>query len=65
IDQCPQQPKALSWNGKMKTQPPQFDYKLCIRCFCCQEVCPHKAIDSYTPLLRRIVDKVYTNIYGA
>ena len=65
IDQCPQKPKALSWNGKMKTQPPQFDYKLCIRCFCCQEVCPHKAIDSYTPLLRRIVDKVYTNIYGA
>jgi len=63
VDQCPQMPKALSWDKKAG-KIPEFDYSLCIRCFCCQEVCPHKAIGAYVPLVRRLVDKVYTLIYG-
>jgi len=64
VDQCPQMPKALSWNKKAG-KPPEFDYGLCIRCFCCQEVCPFKAIDVHVPLVRRFVDKIYTILYGA
>ena len=29
-------------NGRRN--PPVYDYKKCIRCFCCQEMCPHQAI---------------------
>ena len=27
-----------------KGKPPVYDYRKCIRCFCCQEMCPKKAI---------------------
>ena len=27
-----------------RKQPPVYNYHKCIRCFCCQEMCPHKAI---------------------
>ena len=30
-------------------------YKDCIRCYCCQEACPHKAITLSKPLVERIV----------
>jgi len=65
VDQCPQKPKALSWRKNNKNKSPEFNYAQCIRCFCCQEVCPHRAIDAYVPLLRRIVDVGYKIIYGA
>lgn len=40
---CPVEGKALGFkNGK--DSPPVYNYRKCIRCFCCQEVCPHKAI---------------------
>lgn len=43
VDSCPVEGKALSFaNGR--NQPPVYNYKKCIRCFCCQEMCPHKAI---------------------
>ncbi|NLJ49045.1 MAG: DUF362 domain-containing protein [Candidatus Atribacteria bacterium] len=35
-------PKALYW--KEKSRIPQHNYKYCIRCYCCQELCPHGAI---------------------
>ncbi|MHB8280989.1 MAG: 4Fe-4S binding protein [Candidatus Humimicrobiaceae bacterium] len=35
-----------------------FDYKKCIRCFCCSEVCPEGAIDNkYTFLGNLIVNR--------
>ena len=40
---CPVPGKALSFrNGK--DRPPVYDRKKCIRCYCCQEMCPQKAI---------------------
>jgi len=44
IDICPISPKALSWPGGDESMPPEYDYSRCIRCFCCQELCPHGAI---------------------
>ena len=44
IDACPVSPKAIDWRDGDRTQPPEYDYSRCIRCFCCQELCPHGAI---------------------
>ena len=44
IDMCPVSPKAVGWRDNDETQPPEYDYSRCIRCFCCQEFCPHGAI---------------------
>ncbi len=33
---------------------PTFDYKKCIRCYCCHELCPQNAIEIHTPFLARI-----------
>jgi uncharacterized protein (DUF362 family)/NAD-dependent dihydropyrimidine dehydrogenase PreA subunit len=32
----------------------QFDYELCIRCYCCLEMCPHGAIRAKEPVLGRL-----------
>ncbi|RKX81744.1 MAG: hypothetical protein DRP57_11400 [Spirochaetes bacterium] len=48
---CPVTPKALSQN---KGEVPQYNYNLCIRCYCCQETCPEGAISIKTPLLGKI-----------
>ena len=43
VEACPVEGKALQFkNGRRK--PPVYNYHKCIRCFCCQEMCPHKAI---------------------
>ncbi|MCL2165910.1 MAG: DUF362 domain-containing protein [Clostridiales bacterium] len=44
IDMCPVSPKALGWRDNDQTQAPAYDYSRCIRCFCCQELCPHGAV---------------------
>lgn len=44
VNTCPVEEKALSFKSEKKIQVPSFDYKKCIRCFCCQEMCPHRAI---------------------
>jgi uncharacterized protein (DUF362 family)/Pyruvate/2-oxoacid:ferredoxin oxidoreductase delta subunit len=44
IDTCPISPKALAWPDGDDSLPPAYDYSRCIRCFCCQELCPHAAI---------------------
>jgi len=36
---------------------PSIDYKKCIQCFCCHELCPHKAIDLRKSLAVRLVDR--------
>jgi uncharacterized protein (DUF362 family)/Pyruvate/2-oxoacid:ferredoxin oxidoreductase delta subunit len=43
VQACPVEGKALTFANGRKN-PPAYDYKKCIRCFCCQEMCPHKAI---------------------
>lgn len=43
VEACPVDGKAISFkNGR--GEPPVYDYRKCIKCFCCQEMCPHKAI---------------------
>ena len=49
IDVCPISPKALSWRGAEKENPPVYDYDRCIRCYCCQELCRHGAISIVEP----------------
>jgi Pyruvate/2-oxoacid:ferredoxin oxidoreductase delta subunit len=49
---CPAAPKAIS---KRKNLPPLFHYHTCIRCFCCQEICPQKAIKIKPSLLSFIL----------
>jgi formate hydrogenlyase subunit 6/NADH:ubiquinone oxidoreductase subunit I len=50
---CPVVPKVVDWR-KGKQQPPTYDYDRCIRCYCCQELCPEKAIRVHIPWLRRL-----------
>jgi uncharacterized protein (DUF362 family)/NAD-dependent dihydropyrimidine dehydrogenase PreA subunit len=40
---------------KMNNRRPYADLSKCIRCFCCQELCPQKAITIKTPLLNKII----------
>ncbi|MDD7739558.1 MAG: DUF362 domain-containing protein [Fusicatenibacter sp.] len=43
VESCPVDQKAIRFeNGR--DHPPVYDYKKCIGCFCCQEMCPHQAI---------------------
>ncbi len=57
VDICPVTPKALSFREGKGNLPPIYDYDLCIRCYCCQETCPHDAITVKTPLLGRILSQ--------
>jgi len=54
VDHCPVEPKAVSWHTEHKDNPPTYKYGRCIRCFCCQELCPEGAIDVRETLLGRI-----------
>ena len=42
---CP--PKVIT----MTNRRPQVELQSCIRCFCCHELCPHKAVDIKRPML--------------
>ncbi|KAF0207159.1 MAG: hypothetical protein FD171_1922 [Actinobacteria bacterium] len=54
VSVCPVDPKAVDWaNGK--GVPPVHDYGRCIRCYCCQELCPERAIDVRVPPLGRFL----------
>lgn len=43
VSSCPVEGKALRFQDG-KEHPPVYDYRKCIRCFCCQEMCPYGAI---------------------
>lgn len=47
---CP--PKVIKTN---KDNEPIIDYKDCIRCFCCQELCNHNAIKIHRNILSRML----------
>ncbi|RPI03187.1 MAG: DUF362 domain-containing protein [Calditrichaeota bacterium] len=57
VSACPVVPKALSWMDENKKMPPQYTYSRCIRCFCCQEMCPEGAIEIETPPLGRLFNR--------
>ncbi len=58
INHCPVKPVGIKW-GKKKLPYPIYDYNYCIRCYCCQEVCPNGAIEIKTPFLRKILDRMF------
>ncbi|MGD8244241.1 MAG: DUF362 domain-containing protein [Anaerolineae bacterium] len=54
VEACPVPHKAVRFdNGRRR--PPEYHYDLCIRCYCCHEMCPERAIEKRTPLLGRIL----------
>jgi Pyruvate/2-oxoacid:ferredoxin oxidoreductase delta subunit len=44
VQACPVEPKAVDWHDGNKKHPPSYKYLRCIRCYCCQEICPEGAI---------------------
>ena len=54
IKACPVKPPAVNWRESDKSIAPVYQYNKCIRCFCCQELCPEGAVKINQPLLRRI-----------
>ncbi|WP_370840526.1 4Fe-4S binding protein [Megamonas funiformis] len=38
-----------------------IDYQKCIRCYCCQELCPHQAVDLKDGLILSLLK--YIGIY--
>jgi uncharacterized protein (DUF362 family)/Pyruvate/2-oxoacid:ferredoxin oxidoreductase delta subunit len=54
VNMCPTEPKSVDWPGKERSGPPSHNYRTCIRCYCCQEVCPEGAINLRAPLVRRL-----------
>ncbi|MBN1130624.1 MAG: DUF362 domain-containing protein [Chitinispirillaceae bacterium] len=59
IQVCPVDPKAVNWRTPSATArkkaPPRYDYRRCIRCFCCHEMCPSRAIVIKRPLAGRLL----------
>lgn len=55
VTHCPPHAMSLSNDGV------QIDYGLCIRCFCCQELCPHNAIKTRQGLLLRLSEFFHGN----
>jgi ferredoxin len=43
IKACPVEPKAIYFDEE--SNKIRYTYGKCIRCFCCQELCPHAAIE--------------------
>lgn len=54
INLCPVEPKAVDHHDGNKSEIPTHKYGRCIRCYCCQEVCPEGAIEIKKPLLGKI-----------
>jgi uncharacterized protein (DUF362 family)/Pyruvate/2-oxoacid:ferredoxin oxidoreductase delta subunit len=61
---CPIAPKALSWKKNDKKDPPRYNYLRCIRCFCCQEICPSKAIKTGNSVAGVIFAKILHPLSG-
>ncbi|MFC2014773.1 DUF362 domain-containing protein [Chloroflexota bacterium] len=55
VKQCPVNPKAVNWFGEDKSRPPTHKYDRCIRCYCCQELCPEEAINVKETILSRVI----------
>ena len=44
VQACPVRPKAVDWHDGNRKRSPSYKYLRCIRCYCCQEICPEGAI---------------------
>jgi len=53
VEACPVPDKALRFEDEGRV--PTYHYDLCIRCYCCHEMCPQRAIEKRTPLLGKIL----------
>ena len=53
VTHCPPQAMTMSKRGVT------IDYARCIRCFCCQELCPHAAIATRQGVLLRLSDFIH------
>ncbi len=51
---CPVEGKAVNWLNGDKTKAPVYDYSICIKCYCCQEMCPESAIYLKEPLIIKV-----------
>lgn len=56
VNSCPVDGGALHFRKKGK--PPVYDYKKCIECYCCQEMCPKKAIYAYQNPIVKAISKI-------
>lgn len=52
---CSVDPKAVDWHSADRSGHPTYDYNRCVRCFCCQEMCPEGAITIRDSLLGRLL----------
>lgn len=62
VQVCPTDPKSVDWlvrtDGAIdRARPPKHHYATCIRCYCCQELCPESAIVIKTPWLGRLIPR--------
>ena len=57
VNMCPVIPKAVNWHDGDKRKTPTHIYKGCIRCYCCQELCPESAITVKSPFIRKIFSR--------
>lgn len=54
---CPATPKAVGFDDG-RNAPPHYTYTRCIRCYCCQEMCPEEAITIETPILGKLLNRI-------
>ncbi|TRZ95985.1 MAG: 4Fe-4S dicluster domain-containing protein, partial [Dehalococcoidia bacterium] len=57
VRMCPVEPKAVDWHTGDTSRQPTHRYDRCIRCYCCQEVCPEGAILLQSPFLGRFFSR--------
>jgi len=55
VKHCPTKPKAVDWQDGDETHAPVYNYDNCIRCYCCQELCPEGAITVKENLLGKLI----------
>ncbi len=53
VQHCPVNPKAVNWHTGDESLPPTYKYDRCIRCYCCQELCPEGAVSVRETILSR------------
>lgn len=57
VKMCPVEQKAIDWHKGDSSKPPRHSYDRCIRCYCCQEMCPTGAIHIEMPLAGRLFQR--------
>jgi uncharacterized protein (DUF362 family)/NAD-dependent dihydropyrimidine dehydrogenase PreA subunit len=59
IKVCPVGFTAIDWNTQKIGKRPKHNYRNCIRCYCCQEICPRGAIIVKNPSWSHLFFMVY------